>query len=181
MGMEHFFKDKYELGLWELQNDILFHKIPKESHSSLIDLAWENGIIAAKDQILKLHTSDPVVIAEALGINIIHIEDNFGGCDYKIFSEYYSNEKKIVLYKNTIIKELSKSHYTQQLDYIDGCKFFIAHELYHHLECHFIGLTSKKHKITTFEFWPIKLTSGIKALCEIGAHSFTKILMNMEV
>ena len=178
--MEHFFKDTYELGMWELRSDTLFDKIPKEQYKELIDFAWQIGIETAKSYTEVLKTSIPSEMVKKLGLKVVEVDKKFGIPEYRIYSEYYSNLKKIVLYSTVIdeaFQKIDEKYKESILDYSMMKELFLAHEIYHHLECHNIGLTSKKKKITTFQLGPIKITSGIRALCEIGAHSFTKTLI----
>lgn len=180
--MEHFFCDKYELGIWELKSDVLFHKIPENKYFEFIDFAWGIGIETAKKYINRLSTNVPSEMIEKLGISILETEKGFSSPEYKIYSEYYSNLKKITLYKKNIINEfeqLSNKNITDIKDYSRMRELFIAHEIFHHIECHDIGLTLKKKKVVTFKIGPFKLTSGVRALSEIGAHAFTKEIINL--
>ena len=180
--MEHFFYDKYRLGLWELQHDVIFGKIPAERYSELIDLAWDAGRTTADEYREKYQTSVPEKLAEKMGVAIVDLADGATLPDYQVFSEYFSNLKKIVLYKNTIFAatvRLAAEGIIPCADYLAVRKLFIAHEIFHHIECHYHGLTSQRCKVTTFRLGPLKITSGVRALCEIGAHSFTKTLLNM--
>lgn len=178
--MEHFFNDKYELGMWELKSDVVFDRIPKEKYEEFIDFAWETGNKTAIEYKNILNTQLPSDMAKKLDLVIEESDKNFDLPEYRVFSEYYSNLKKVIIYKRSITDEfenISKKNIFKIDDYSKMREFFIAHEIYHHLECHYIGLTSKKKKITTFKFGPIKITSGIRALSEVGAHSFTKTML----
>jgi len=181
--MEHFFYDKYRLGMWEIQHDILFYKIPPERYYQLIDFAWNVGRETAIEYCEKYQTRVPSELAGRMELSLLEIDENFILPETQVYSEYFSNLKRIVLYKNTISKEVKRCSdrertYCESYDQIR--ELFIAHEIYHHIECHHKGLTSKKQKIITFRIGPLKITSGIRALCEIGAHSFTKVLLRMD-
>jgi hypothetical protein len=180
--MEHFFQGKYELGMWELQNDVLFNRIAVEQYHELIDFAWNTGYKTAKEYITKYETSSPTEMLNKLGLTLLELNDGYISPEYRILSEYFSNMKRIVLYKSTIIEEVKK---LKNLgisgfdEYTHIRELFIAHEIFHHIECHDQGLTSKQKKIVTFRWGPFTLTSGVRALCEIGAHSFAKTLLNL--
>ena len=52
-------------------------------------------------------------------------------------------------------------------------EIILAHELYHHLECTKLGLTSKQYMVPTLQIGRFKWgKSSILALSEIGAHGF---------
>ncbi|QKY70219.1 hypothetical protein [Lentibacillus sp. CBA3610] len=50
----------------------------------------------------------------------------------------------------------------------------LFHELFHHLEEARFGKASKQYKARVINFSIFSISSGIKALSEIGAHTFTK-------
>lgn len=180
--MEYFSCDKYTLGLRELKNDLIYSKIPSDLYKELIDFAWETGCKKAKDCIIESNTTVPTDIVKKLNITVIDMDNSFAAVEYRILSEYYSNSRKIVLYKNAIMNEILKWEdkvFFECKDYSIIREIFIAHEIFHHLECYEIGLTSKKKKIRTLKIGPLEITSGIRALSEIGAHGFTKTLLNL--
>lgn len=179
-GMECFFKDKYELGMYELKNDIVFDKIPKDKYEEYIDFAYERGRKTGEEFVKKLGTNIPSEMAEKLGLLIEEKNMGMRAEEYRVFSEYYSKMNKIFLYKDSIQKEFNKlkeKGLTDLEDYKKIREIFIAHEIYHHLECHEIGLTSREKKVVVFKMGPIKITSGVRSLCEVGAHSFTKYMI----
>jgi hypothetical protein len=180
--MEHFFYDKYELGMWELKHDVLFNKIPSERYHEFIEFAWNIGYKTAQEYMNKYETRVPTELAGKLQLTLLELDNGYLSPEYWIFSEYMSNMKRIVLYKNTIVAEVKKlksQGINEFDDYTKIRELFIAHEIYHHIECHDQGLTSRKKKLVTFKLGPFAMTSGIRALCEIGAHSFTKTVMNL--
>lgn len=182
IDLEHFFLDKNELGMWELRNDAIFDRIPKDRYMELIDFAWNTGSEAAKECLKKYHTNIPDELVKKLGLTFLELDNEGASPAYRVFSEYYSNLKRIVIFKKTIMEAYNKlvaDGFTEINDYAEMRELFIAHEIFHHLECHMIGLTSKKKKITTFKIGPFQITSGVRAMCEIGAHSFTKTLLGI--
>ncbi len=181
--MDYFFQPRAELGLHELQNDLLFARIPPERYPQLIEGAWQTGRETAWRYIRQYGTCDPEELAVRLGLTLAEQEQGWVAPEYRICSEYYSNPRRIILYRDTIRGELEKlkaKGIGRYEDYAAIRPLFIAHELFHHIECHDIGLTSRRDKLTVFRWGPFRLTSGIKALSEIGAHGFTKTLLNLE-
>lgn len=179
--MEAFFGDPYELGMQELRHDLLFHKIPPEQYGEFIDCAWQAGRDAAETYSRRLGSDMPSEMASKLGLTVEEMgKDQCKG--YRAYSEYYSNPKKIILYMPMIeeaYQHLSEEQKAFIPDFSKMKELFLAHEIFHHLECHEIGLTSRKKKVETLHLGPVRLTSGIKALSEIGAHSFTRNLLGI--
>ncbi|TCL59791.1 hypothetical protein EDC14_103728 [Hydrogenispora ethanolica] len=181
--MEYFFQTRAELGLHELQNDLLFGKIPPERYPGLIEGAWQTGREAALRYSSQYGTSNPEELAVRLGLTLVEQEQGWIAPEYRICSEYYSNPRQIILYRDTICGELEKlkaKGISRYESYAAIRPLFIAHELFHHIECHDIGLTSRRDKLIVLQWGPFRVTSGIKALSEIGAHGFTKALLNLE-
>jgi hypothetical protein len=181
--MEIFFGNSNELGMFELQNDPLFSKIPSENYRQLINKAWSIGSSTACKYSQQYGTRIPEKLVERLGLVLTEKEQGFVAPQYRICSEYYSNLRQIILYQDTIKGELEKLQakgFTKYKDYTEIRSLFIAHEIFHHIECHDIGLTSKTDKLIIFKLGPWRITSGIRALSEIGAHGFTKTLLNLE-
>jgi hypothetical protein len=181
--LEYFFNKRYEIGMWELKNDLLFNKIPLEQQQEFIDLAWNIGSTTAVRYCREYHTDIPTEFVAKLGLTLIELEQVASIPQIRICSEYYSNPKRIVLYKNTIEEEIEKlkAKGIMEFDkYLKIRELFIAHELYHHIECHDIGVTSQKGRIVICKIGPFRITSGVKALSEIGAHGFTKTLLHLE-
>ena len=181
--MEHFFMEQHDLGLWELKHDILFEKIPRNDYDELIEFAWKTGFETAQKYSEKWLTASPLVLADRLNLTVLELKD--GGYiseHYRVFSEYFSNMYRVVLYQNTIKAEIPKLISIGHADFADYeilKGLFVAHEIFHHIECHEQGLTSARKKIVTFKCGPVVIKSGIRALCEIGAHSFTRTLMKL--
>jgi hypothetical protein len=177
--MDHFFYNKYQLGLWELQHDLLFRKIRPDNYNLLIDFAWEIGYQTAGEYCEKYQTKIPSELAVRLNISLQEIDEGIILPEYKVYSEYISNQRRILLYKDMILSKVDMER-VHCHNYKQIRELFIAHETFHHIECHYKGLTSKKQKITTLKIGPLHVSSGIRALCEIAAHSFTKAMLQME-
>ncbi|HBE76498.1 MAG TPA: hypothetical protein DDW65_01760 [Firmicutes bacterium] len=181
--MEKFFGNRNALGLFELQNDPLFSKIPSANYHQLIDKAWSIGRNTADKYYQQYGTRFPEELVKKLGLVLTEKKQGFVAPQYRICSEYYSNLRQIILYQDTITGELEKLQakgFIKYKDYTEFRSLFIAHEIFHHIECHDIGLTSKLDKLTVFRLGPWRITSGIRALSEIGAHGFTKALLNLD-
>jgi hypothetical protein len=164
------FPDKVE-SRKELKRDILYHKIPPEQCIAIADNAWETGVKAALD-ILQAHPDETMAqIAQSEGLTIEYVsKDNIAG-NVRYFSEYYSGRKKIILYTMSI-QQWAKANGLKEKE---ANELILSHEIYHHLECVKLGLTSKQYTIPTIKIGRFSIgKSGIRALSEIGAHGFSR-------
>lgn len=180
--MEILFRSKMEIGMFELKRDVVFNKIPSEMYDELINFGWQTGEDAAYEYSQKTGTSVPSKMTDKLNINVKNEDWQKGKSNVKVYSEYEDKPNLITLHPNVISEaiEKAKSNGFNQIQNYDAAKeIFLGHEIFHYLECKKIGLTSKKRIVTTLKLGPIKITSGIRALCEIAAHSFTKTLYYM--
>lgn len=177
--MNTVFVPKEELAAYEMRRDIEYRHIPEESKQIFVDYAWEKGRETAVRIAKKYPGKIPSEIAAALNLKVT--EARVGN---KVYSEYYSNRKQIVLNPDSIQKgfyEENEGHLKTH-DYEVLKQLFIAHELFHHLECYDpeVGITFREKKVCVFKIGPIQLKSGLRCLSEIAAHSFTKQLLNID-
>lgn len=135
------------------------------------DFAWYKGKRVADDCCIKYKELTPVQLAQTLGLTV---EDMDGPGFY--YSEYNTADKKIVLFKNTIKDKFISIEYSNLLTYEYEIirQLFLAHEIFHHLECSNpeIGITYEQRQITVFSLGPFKWNTGLRCLSEIAAHSF---------
>ncbi len=102
----------------------------------------------------------------------------------QIFSEFYKNRNEIILNKNCIIENFIRPNSevlnTKEFDKIK--QLFLAHEMFHYLECFDkeVGVTFKQRKLLLKKIWKINYYVGIRMLSEIGAHSFSRHLVNFQ-
>ena len=155
----------------ELTRDLLYRKIPQKDCNNIADRAWETGVKAAK-ALLKSNSGKSIQqIALDEGLTVEHKDtDNVAG-NVRYFSEYYSGLKKIILYDSSIKKWSEANAFTVK----EANELILSHEIYHHLECTKLGLTSKQYTVPTIQIGRLKLgKSGIRALSEIAAHGFSR-------
>lgn len=155
----------------ELSRDLLYKKIPQEDRIKIADRAWDTGVIAAKELLQSNYGKSIEQIALDEELVVEHKEiDNVAG-NVRYFSEYYSGLKKIILYDNSI-KKWSKAN---SLTVKEANELILSHEIYHHLECIKLGLTSKQYSVPTIQIGRFKIgRSGVRALSEIAAHGFSR-------
>ena len=175
------FTDKQQIGFTELKCDIEYRYVPKEDYQMLIDLAWRKGEHTAKKyRNMYPCIRSPYQLAQKLGGKVVQKENG----PERIFSEYYSKRRAIRIFLNSINRKFvpaNKNKLTStELSHVQ--EIFIAHELFHHLECNEpeVGLTYKEYYVTVLKFGPLKRKVGLRSLSEIGAHSFTRTYLGIE-
>jgi len=160
----------------ELNRDLLYRKIPKEQCPAIADRAWETGAGAARE-IHELYPGCSVEeIARLEGLRVRRVEkDNVAG-QVRYFSEYYSGRKEIILYTPSIRLWARNNGLTPE----EAQELILSHEVFHHLECARLGLTSEQYKVPAFRIgrWSFG-KSSIRALSEIGAHAFSRTLYEL--
>ncbi|HHT05280.1 MAG TPA: hypothetical protein GXZ97_03310 [Hydrogenispora sp.] len=153
----------------ELARDLHYHKIPAAERDKIADRAWETGAKAARELIQSLPDADIYEHVKHEGLTVeFNEKDNVVG-NLRYFSEYFCAKKKIIMYVGAI-KKWAESN---KLALEKALEIILAHELYHHLECTKLGLTSKQYMVPTLQIGRFKWgKSSILALSEIGAHGF---------
>ena len=178
--MEMLYNSPRDISMMELKRDSVFRKISPDRYDELIAFAWERGETTAIKYMNKLLTSMPSEMIGKLHIHVLIKQWEKGGSNIRFYSEYADKSATITLYENSIAEAVNRaiSHGKNQIISLTAAKeIFLAHELYHHIECRDIGLASKEHQVYMIKWGPFKLTSGIRSLCEIGAHAFSKFLL----
>lgn len=186
------------LGLMELKQDLIFHKIPRESYGNYIDGALRTGEEAAQEISRvtvtgaemrapanketgaapgSLSYDDLYALAGRLEARVLLVEKPNVLAGVVTRAEYYSGQRTITIYRKSI---------AQVKAYLDRAwpglgwteegiaAIHLAHELFHHLEAIRIGLINEKFpKVLTFQLGPWKTFTSVRRLREIAAHKFT--------
>lgn len=159
-----------------LKADPLYKKLARDQQESAIKKAKQLGEKAS--QWLK-DNYNGYSISEIIDLfNIQVIYDNTSCSEIVPYSIYRIKNQTIILYVNSIeeaVDELAKqSNFKTYKDlYTNVINIILYHELFHHLEHVKYGSASRLIKATTFNLGIFKFKSGIRALSEIGAHTFT--------
>lgn len=153
----------------ELKRDVLYRKIPGGDREKICSMAWRRGEEAAFEIFRKHPGLGILEIAEKEGITIRRgTEENIRGV-LQVFGEYYVRSGCIVLYQGSIKKWAQAN----DLSVSAAEEMVAAHEFYHFLECTRIGETSKIYRVPVVSIGKkVLMTSGVRALSEIGAHGF---------
>ena len=178
--MDILFTDKHEIGYTEMKYDVEYRYIPEEDKERLIESAWQKGInTAQRCRDRYADAISPEELAQELGVSVV---TRTSGPD-RIFSEYYSKKREIRLLRKSIeelfIPQNVEALTTTEFDHVKH--IFIAHELFHHLECHDpeVGLTYREYLVTVLSLGPFQRRVGLKCLSEIAAHSFTQAYLGI--
>jgi len=166
--------DKKALGERLLSSDVMCNYIPQTQWPELIDFAWDKG----KQQAAKYRGQKPSDLALEKDITIVEHDKG----PRQIYSEFYANRKRLILNKNCIEDNFIKKNrkYLPDDSYEAVRELFIAHELFHYLECcdPAVGITFRQRKVVARRVFGKEWKVGIRALSEIGAHSFSKHLLD---
>lgn len=155
----------------ELKCDTLYRKIPSEKLEEISNIAWNRGVAAAQ-ALLEQHSGKDIwQIAQAEGLTVLHEgRDNVAG-SVRYFSEYFSARKEIVLYVDSV-RLWARAN---SLELKAAEELILSHEMYHHMECTTLGLTSDLYRVPWIRVGKITIGKcGIRALSEIGAHGFSR-------
>lgn len=178
---EILFSSKQEIGRLEILHDNVSRRIPKDSWDDLTEFAWSKGertAVYIKQKNPDLKTAEEYAIAAGASVTVSETGPQL------IYSEYYSRRREIRLIKeaieNTFIPQNKANLSTVDFDHVKN--IFIAHELFHHLECtdESVGLTFKEREVTIIDFKVFQWKSGLRCLSEIAAHSFVKELLGFD-
>jgi hypothetical protein len=174
--------DDFKAGYLQLMEDFMFDRIPSDVRVKLVNVGLNIGSDHAQKVVQQSKSRDPLFIARQLGAEVNWTsEDNVIGT-LLICSEYYPvtiriYERSINQLKTSVAKfELQDLFPPEKIE-----SFYIAHELFHHLEKTRIGVLSEQYLVETQRLGPIRLKSRIRALSEIGAHAFSKNLLGAKI
>jgi len=148
------------------------HRLNADEADAAIALAVADGrALAAR------RACAPQVLAAQLGISVeTALANNRFGTVFQ-FAEYAAKPPRVLLYQHAmdIVAEAAASH-AITLFPVRPEDVYLAHELYHHLDQNRPVPISRTARVTTFAFGPLRLTSGLHSLAEIGACAFAAAL-----
>ncbi len=161
----------------ELERDLLYRKIPVGELERILDMAWNRGVSAAKMISEKYPRKSMEEISKWEGLRIKRIPSDQVSGRIRYFSEYYSGRREIILYLASIEKWAEHNRLSDK----EAVEMILSHEIYHHLECTKLGLTSDLYQIPIIRIGKLKIgKSGIRALSEIGAHGFSRTIYEIK-
>ncbi len=169
------------LGLAALSGDVQVHRISEAQRGELVEQALQDGRCLAR-QTCQQWGSDPFVIAARCNVPIIESRAEAGFGSTVIYAEYAVSPQSITLYTPAIRRLdaliASQSHF--DIGFEQTMPVFLAHELYHHLDC----MRGKEALIRRYRVSIVKLgrwtwTVGLSTLPEIAAGAFAQQLLGL--
>ncbi len=169
------------LGLCELTNDLLYHKIPKENIRFYIEESLKIGTNAARDY----KGMDITKVCEENGILVEFLKESKKsyGISFRAQVEMNKKQTKIWIYEGALKDLARNSKYDgrRPLSYEDALRIHLGHEFFHYLEYKQDQFVSEKlPKIITLQLFGLKREAGINRCSEIAAHAFAKELLQLE-
>lgn len=158
----------------QLENDLLFSKIPEGDIPKIIDMSLslaEKMAHLYKNEILSL-TPEKWLLKH--NIKIVEKDKKNDGC-IRTYAEYNSDENVIYMYNQTI------NNYPLNFidDYVSFKKFVLLHECFHVIE-QLESLNCKDlYTVYHFKFGKFKFfRSGILQISELAANAFAYSIIN---
>lgn len=164
-----------------LKNDLLFHKIPKEKYKYYIDESLKIG--REKAMLLKQYSIEQLCQENHIMIKYAKQDGKFYGVRFRANIEMSENEKKIILYKDSLdeIAKASQIFLQKNITVEDVINIHLAHELFHFYEYMDKQPTNEKlESIVRIKIGPKKFYSTVMSTCEIAAHAFAKEFLGLE-
>lgn len=161
----------------ELTRDLLYQKIPEEKINPIFEHAWNTGETAAKNLVSEYPGKSVYEIAKLLNLKIQKVDVDQVAGNIRYFSEYFSGRKTIYLY----MKSIKKWAEANEMSLAKATELVLSHEIFHHLECTTLGLTSEQYKIPIIRIGRFAIgKSGVRALSEVGAHGFARTFYELK-
>ncbi|NMA66180.1 MAG: hypothetical protein GX957_08080 [Clostridiaceae bacterium] len=171
-----------EFFLKKLRQDKEFSLLEESLQNSLLDKGIDFGARKA-NELAELYDCNIQLkslkcLIEAYNISIEYVNTEY---DFPFLAEYTPFRKKILLYPATI-KSAEKNlteiqpRYFEHYSLEDMC---LAHELFHHIEHTVFGSTGKIAFVNKKLIGKIKIKKYFPEISEIAAHTFVKVLLNL--
>lgn len=170
------------LGYGALKNDLLFHKIPKDKYAYYINESLKIG--KQKAQSLKQYSVEQLCQQNNITIEYAKQEGKFYGVQFRANIELSDQEKKIILYKDSLdeIVKASQKFLDKNITIEDVIHIHLAHELFHFYEyIDKLPTNENLDSIVRMKIGPKKMYATVMATCEIAAHAFAKELLSLDV
>lgn len=169
------------LGLCELTNDLLYHKIPKDKIRFYIEESLKIGKSAAQSY----KGMDIIEVCKESGIKVEFIKESKKtyGVAFRAQVEMNQKQTKIWIYEGALEDLAKNSNYAGRtpISYQDALRIHLGHEFFHYLEYKQNRFVSEElPKIITVQVLGLKREGSINRCSEIAAHAFVKELFQLE-
>ena len=167
-----------------LEMDPTSRLIPAQERSGLISMALRSGREWAQELRKRYPEADTLILAQKLGVEVKHSEQEGKLGNIVLRSEYYDQPPQIVIYNSSVkaLQEvIERTGHTDLLPPELLVPIHVAHELFHHLENLKKDRLSQRYKVATLRIgrWRL-IESGVRVLTEIGAQAFVQALLNLK-
>ncbi|MDF2887943.1 MAG: hypothetical protein K0R23_2328 [Lacrimispora sp.] len=169
------------LGLCELTNDLMYHKIPKDKVYFYIEESLKIGKSAARPY----KGMDIIEVCKESGIEIEFLKEckKMYGVSFRAQVEMSQKQTKIWIYEGSLGDLARNSEYAgrKPISYQDALRIHLCHEFFHYLEYQQNRFVSEiLPKIITLQVFGIKIERSINRCSEIAAHAFAKEMLQLE-
>lgn len=169
-----------ESSLLILQRDPCYGKIPPQDVPAAFERAWNTGLQEANRFFASVPHGE-YFMTEALselGISVKTFDKDYVVGNTRYFCEYLSEQNIVHVYKTAIAVWAE----TNGFSYRDSLNLILAHEFFHHLEWHVIGLVSKQVLVPMLQLGRFSFgKTGIAALSEVAANAFANEVYRLGV
>lgn len=167
-------RNRIALAYIELSNDRVFQKLTEDHKLKLVKEVISIGDEVAAWVVAEYGTKDPRKVAAAMGVKVLG-EDRGKARGW----EYRRKKREIVVYRNfheKLLREVQNPKLSENL-----LKYFVAHELFRHLEMSRIGEISMRYKFKSWQIGPFIREKQIRGLSRVAAQAFTHSLLQLEI
>lgn len=170
------------LALCELSNDLLYHKMEKDSLAYYVDASLEAGFDAAQ----QYADADLEEVYRQNGISVVYKEDGKGafGMAYRGQITLAKDGCSLELFRSSIreLAENSKNGVFPALDYEQAKNIHLAHEFFHYLEYRGNRFVSDMlEPVITMRVLGLRRRAHINRCSEVAAHAFAKAFLRLPV
>jgi hypothetical protein len=171
------------LGLTMLRSDLHATRLDDRTQLAAVSDALADGAAAAKSLRKRFPGLGPCEIARELQISVVASDDDpLVGSIWR-YAEYRSRPPRIVLYTRGLApleQALTGSLAARLLGRATTQDVFVAHELYHHAEAIRPDVPmARRYQATLLRIGKWRWRTGIAALSEIAAGSFSQTLLDL--
>jgi hypothetical protein len=170
------------LGMLLLRGDPQFARIDIGAAQRLVEAALEDGRRLAS--VIRLtYGVAPAVIAERNAVRVVEVREAHDYGTTVVYAEYTERPPQIRLFLPAIRalnRWLTNSEFGGAMGLADVAPVFLAHELYHHLDC--LRDTDRlvaRHRVPLLRLGPVHWTTGLASLPEIAAGAFAQHLLGL--
>jgi hypothetical protein len=170
------------IGILLLQEDPQFARIDAEDAPSLVEAALNDGRRLASAIRLTCGVA-PALIAERNAVRVVEVSEAHDYGTTVVYAEYIERPPQIRLFLPAIgalNRYLTDRELSHAIGLSDVVSVFLAHELYHHLDCmRDTDRLAARHRVPLLRLGPVRWTSGLASLPEIAAGAFAQHLLGL--